>query len=234
MTTVPLARARDRGRYLLRCHPEWWIAVLAAAAWPAIVLTSHPAASPHGGHAHGSVAAPALPLVATALMVVAMMVPLCLPAARYVALTSYRARRHRAQAAFLAGYVAVWLGVAAALHLVVRGVSDATTPAAALGTAFALAAAWQLSPAQRRAVRRCRRTASLASEGWRASADCIRFGMTSAALCSATCWALMAAATAAGHALPATGAIFLVQLHDRVRGGAAAAVGALGVAALVV
>lgn len=208
---------RLRGRSFLRSHPEWWIAALAAAAWAALIAAGAPAG---GAHVHGAHPAPAaastVPIASTAVMVVAMMGPLSLPGARYVSLTTYRSRRHRSQAAFFAGYALTWLLASIALHLAVTAVTNAAGAATAIAVAVGLAAAWQQSRARRRVLKRCRRTAAIAAEGWRGTRDCIGFGVVGAARCATTCWGSMALVVAAGHALPIMVPVFLLQVHERV------------------
>ena len=70
-------------------HPEWWVILIAAAAW-ALILR-------HATHAH-TVPGVGHTIIAAAVMVAAMMLPLTLANVRHVALSSLWRRRHRAAA----------------------------------------------------------------------------------------------------------------------------------------
>ena len=112
-------------------------------------------------------------------MVVAMMVPVTLPAVRYVGLNSMRRRRQRAMALYTAVYVGIWalfgvtaLGIDHLLraHL---GLGDRLL----LALALVAAAGWQLTRAKRRALFACGRTVPLPPLGRRADAGCARFAL---------------------------------------------------------
>jgi hypothetical protein len=104
---------RDKMRWIGWHHPEWWVVMAAAAAWVFMAGMSHPHAShthashtgitPGRGHGQG--------MPGVVAMVIAMMAPLTLANVRHVALSSLWRRRHRAIAAFLVGYLAVWIVV---------------------------------------------------------------------------------------------------------------------------
>jgi predicted metal-binding membrane protein len=215
-----LVRVRDFGRR----HPEWWVVVGSAAAWGAMVVLPHPAA----GHHHGHAPAAGQGALATALMIVAMMLPLTIPSIRHAAHAGPR-RRHRAIAGFVAGYLAVWmpamLAIAAAWGL---AASLAGGTAAAVG-AVAAAALWEVAPARQRQAHRCHREVPLAAEGWRADADCARYGATSGVACVGMCWALMAVCVAFAHSVPVMAVLFGVQLSGRYRPRLAPALAALAV-----
>ena len=135
------------------------------------------------------------------LMVVAMMVPVTLPAVRYVGLNSLRRRRRRAMALYTAVYVGAWalFGVAAlAADQLARaqlGLGDHVL----LALALAAAAGWQLTRAKRRALFACGRTVPLPPLGRRADAGCARFALLHARRCIQSCWAIMLVMVAAGH-----------------------------------
>jgi predicted metal-binding membrane protein len=193
-----------------RRHPEWWVVAGSAAAWGAMIILPHPAAAHHG---HAPAAGQST--LATALMIVAMMLPLAIPSIRHAAGSGWRP--HRGIAAFLAGYLAVWmiamLVIAAAWEL-----AAALTgwTAAAVG-AVAAAALGEVAPLRQRLVGRCHRAPPLAPDGWRADADCSRYGATSGVACVGMCWALMAVCVAFAHSLPVMIALFAVQLSGRYR-----------------
>ncbi len=206
-------------------HPEWWTALIAAAVWVAIVLhaagyLADSAAAEQdlvwgvgrGGHTE------ALALLGgSTAMVTAMMVPLILPTVRHVALSSLWRRRHRAAAVFLTSYLAVWVSVSLIMVVTQNVAASLVGELVTVVIAFAAAAAWQLTPTRRRALRRCRRTAPLAPRGWRADRDCARFGVVMGWNCVVTCWALMALAMTAAHSLPVLLVVFGVQLNERLR-----------------
>ena len=135
------------------------------------------------------------------LMVLAMMVPVTLPAVRHLALNSVRRRRQRAIALYTAVFVGAWVpfGVAALgfdhLVRVHIGLSDR----ASIGLALAVAAGWQLTRAKRRALFACGRTVPLPPFGLRADAGCARFALLHAQRCIQSCWALMLVMVAVGH-----------------------------------
>jgi predicted metal-binding membrane protein len=225
-----MSYAAARLRSLAWRHPEWWVYAVAAGAWAALAVAALPDATAHAGHVHpaGDGATSGLPHAA--LMSLAMMAPLAAPAARYVATTSFRSRRQRALVTFLAGYLATWTVVAAAIAVVVAAVTDAAGAAAAGAIAVGLAGAWQLARPKRSALARCRRAASVAGEGWRATRDCARFGVVHAGRCTVTCGSLMAAAAALGHSLPVMAVVFGLQVHERAARAYRPLVSAVGLA----
>jgi predicted metal-binding membrane protein len=181
-------------------HPEWPVAVLAAAAWLALIAihrggdtAHHHAGMPAGGPG------PLAEMGHWALMTVATMVPAALPAIGFVALNSLAARRGRAMALATAAYVAVWLPFgAAALALRHLAVDRAGIPPAAVFAALiAVAAAWQGTRAKRRAVLACGATVALPPRGARADLACLRFGLRHGRRCVRSCWALMLVMAAA-------------------------------------
>lgn len=194
--------AHARGQQLaltLRWRPEWRIATGAAAAWLA-VLAGVGMHRTHLGMHHAPLG-PIAALPEWSLMVVAMMVPITLPAVRYVGLNSMRSRRQRAMALYTAVYVGVWVlfGIAAlgthhllSVHL---GAGDRVL----LALALAVAACWQLTRAKRRALFACGRTVPLPPTGRRADEGCIRFALLQAWRCVRSCWAIMLVMVVVGH-----------------------------------
>lgn len=182
-------RARRRQLALtLQWRPEWRVGLLAAAAWIALLAGPARQATELGAHDE-----PLAGLAVWALMVVAMMLPVTLPAVRYVALNSMRRRLRRAVALYTAVYVGVWMlfGVTAlglhhllATHL---GISQQVL----LAIAIAAAAGWQLTRAKRRALYACGRTVPLPPLGRRADAGCARFALLHGCRCIRSCWAIM-------------------------------------------
>jgi predicted metal-binding membrane protein len=174
-------------------HPEWWALAIAACAWMAML-------QPHAHHSHGAFAL-------WVLMTLAMMVPMVVLPMRTAAERSLWRRRHRAIAGFLIGYLACWAIVGILIARIELRFGAAI--------AFAIAAAWQLTPQKRRALTACHRTMPLAPRGWRADRDCIRYGLRIGARCVISCWALMLACVLTGHALLATRFVTTILLYER-------------------
>ena len=188
-------------------HPEWWSVVLSAVAWILLIARGSLASpTPDGMHHHGhTMAAMAWPAEAATwmLMVVAMMVPLVLGNIRATAARSLWRRRDRAVASFIIGYITPWLGLGLALVPLATLRAPDSWLHGSRGAAFglAVAAAWQLVPAKRRALWSCHRTAPLAPWGWRADRDCWRYGWMIGRRCVVSCWALMLACVLGGHSM---------------------------------
>lgn len=254
MSTADAALARQRwqdARGFLRHHPEAGAAAVVVMAWAALVV---PAV---GGARMGSdwlglarmtgmgqpgpaalaawsQAADALP--AWVLMTVAMMGPTALAGVRHVGRNSLCWRRRRAMAEFAAAYLLVWaafgfLAMAAAARVPQSG------QVAALGIAAAIAAAWQLTPAKRRALRGCHRSVPLPPRGWRAEAAAARFGLRNGIACLGSCWCMMLVmAVAPAGQLPWTAGLTAIvtaeKLLARPGGVTRAAAVALALAAL--
>ena len=196
-------------------HPEWWALLLSAAAWLLLVGDGH---SSHGwalclasgpGERRGFIdnlqaawrtGGLCMLMLAWATMTLAMMPLLAVPMIRHVAARSFATRRDRAIAGFLAGLLGLWLLVGGLALTALGGLpatllSDPKTAAAA----FLVAAAWQLTPMKRTALRRCHRTMPLAATGWRADRDCLHYGVTHGVDCIASCWAVMLAMAVGPH-----------------------------------
>lgn len=181
--------------------------VLAAAlAWGWMTVMPHPQAGNGGG-------APALAW--TGVMIVAMMLPLTLASIRHVARSSARPRLLRAIGGFLLGYLAIWMVIMTAITGAWSAIASLAGATVAAVLAMAAAVLWEVAPSKRRMERGCRRTVPLASQGWRADADCARYGVVAAAGCAASCWALMAVCVAFAHSLPVMAVLFGVQLTGR-------------------
>jgi len=156
-------------------HPEWSAIALVVAAWAAsgraMQMSSAPATAMDmdgGGGMRSSASALGVGWIAAWLvMATAMMVPSALPTIRHLALTSRWRRRQSIVAIFLSGYLCVWLlfGIAAAglVALVRHSSSFGTAPVAT--AALVAAAAWELTPWKRRALRACRLVAPLPPRG---------------------------------------------------------------------
>ncbi|MGH3870502.1 MAG: DUF2182 domain-containing protein [Pseudonocardiaceae bacterium] len=191
-----------RAGIALAWRPEWPVAVVVALGW-VLLAVGHAASAHHHHGAPGVLAIPVLTGVAIggwALMSVAMMGPVALPAVRHVGLNSIRRRRQWAMAVYVASYLAVWVmfGVLAlALVGILRsaGVSDHQLVVGAL----VVATGWQLTKWKRRAVLACRRTVPLPPTGWRADYGCVRFGFRQAGRCVVSCGPLMLLMAVIGH-----------------------------------
>lgn len=187
-------------------HPEWWVILIAVAAW-ALVLQ-------HATHDH-TVLSVGHSIIATAVMVAAMMLPLALANVRYVAFSSLWRRRHRAMAAFLVGYFCCW----AVALTVIQGALGILTPFLGwpLVASFAMVTAvlWGLSSGMKRRLRRCSLTVPLAPRGWQANTACARYGVITGLSCITTCWALMAAVAAFSHSVLVMAVVFGVQVSNR-------------------
>lgn len=201
-------------------HPEWWVALAAAGAWVWMFAMPHPHAG-HGGHGAD--------VWWTGAMVVAMMLPLTIPHVRHVARSSLWRRRHRGIAGFLAGYVAVWMLAMMAIAAALGAGSRLAGWTVVAGVVTAAAVLWEVAPGRPGLVHRCGRTMPLAPRGWRADADCARFGAVAGASCVAVCWALMAACVVFAHSLPVMAVLFGVQLSGRYRRDPSPALAALAV-----
>jgi predicted metal-binding membrane protein len=188
----------------LRWRPEWWVAVVVALAWAALLagVGSHR----HAAHpAHTASHGPSGMLVALSgwtLMAVAMMVPVTLPAVRHVGLNSIRRRRQWAMALYSTVYIGVWVafGVFALAGERLARQTSGLDRRVLLALVLAVAAGWQLTRAKRRALFRCQRTVPLPPVGLRADAGCARFALLQGWRCVTSCWALMAVMAVAGHA----------------------------------
>lgn len=196
-------------------HPEWWMLPAAAAAWVLLAAQPHPqphAHAGHGGAAHGA----SVDVLGLAAMIVAMMLPLVIADVRNVARVSPWRRRHRAIAAFVAAYLAVWILAMLVIDAAWRLASSRVEAATAAAGVMIVAVMWQITRANRHAGSHPRAT-TRAGHGWRMDAECARAGAITGGRCVGACWALMAACVAFDHSLPVMIGIFLVQLGGRYR-----------------
>ncbi len=157
-----------------------------------------------------------------AAMTAAMMAPSAAPAfATFDDLRVAQAASRGGFAALVAGYLAVWLGFAAAAtaaQLALAGaglISPAGESAAKWLTVFLLAAAgaWQLSAAKRACLRHCRRPLTVFVAHWQEGPT--RLGLRLGLACLGCCWALMALAFVGGtmNLLWMGGAMVLMTLE---------------------
>lgn len=201
-------------------HPEWWMLMAAAAAWVLLAAQPHPQPHAHAGHG-GAAHVASVDAFGLAAMIVAMMLPLVIADVRNVARSSPWRRRHRAIAAFVAAYLAVWmlamLVIDAAWRLASSRVESATAGV------IIVAVMWEIARTNRHAGAHPP-TTRRAARGWRADAGCARAGAITGGRCVGACWALMAACVAFAHSLPVMIGIFLMQLGGRYRQSVRAAV----------
>ncbi len=131
-------------------------------------------------------------LLASCIMVVAMMVPTLSDPIDQLWHRSLARHRWRATSLFMVGYLSVWIIASAMLFLLAQMASSLVSSGPVLFSACCcLAVLWQLSPAKRYALQRCHLRPRLSIFGARALLDPFVFGSTSACWCVATCWAWM-------------------------------------------
>lgn len=173
---------------------------------------------------------PEWPLLAS--MWAAMMVAMMLPGAAPAILIYARVHRHSIgggtppTAAFLAGYLAAWLGfsvIAATLQLVVASpMSMALESRLASGVLLIAAGLYQLSPLKYACLSRCRSPAEFISRHYRPRASgAFRLGLLHGAYCVGCCWLLMALLFVGGvmNLLWITGLTLLVAAEKLLPGG---------------
>ncbi len=180
----------------LRSHPERLASVLSAVSWAWILSHSARAqrftcCQPHPSSSEE--------MSAWMLMVGAMMVPTTFLSLENISLRSYRARRLRAVAAYLLGYVSCWLALGVAV-VAARLLPVAHNPRAA-PLLCAIAACWYVLPRRERWHRMCHRQIVLRPVGWDADWDALRQGAVNGAPCVAMCWPLMVACALTDHNL---------------------------------
>ena len=202
-------------RRLAADHPEWPVMLAAAGAW--LYLASRPHA-PAAGHHHGPAPVGGIDEAGLAAMVVAMMLPLMLSSVREAAFSGPRPRR--AMAAFLAGYLGIWIPVMLLIDIAWKQLFAGGTDAA-VGM-MVVAALWELTPAKQRQGHGC-------DTGSRPAGGLVRFGVMAGVRCVASCWALMVLCVAFAHDVRVMAALFGIQLFSRYHRSAAPALAAVGV-----
>jgi len=224
-----------------------WVLLFSAAAWTLLLLfgpmpLAFPLCLPSSSYLAGRVGAGleaarqtgavVSAMTGWALMVVAMAPPLAMPLIRHVSVRSFAQRRCRAVMEFTVGGIAPWLvaGVAAVPVLISVPMSGLGQSATA-SLAFAVAAAWQLTPAKCLALRRCHRTMPLAPRGIQADRDCLRYGVVYGGYCVASCWAMMLAAMLSAHAWLAMLYVQFIAMEERRPGRPSATATALALLA---
>jgi predicted metal-binding membrane protein len=174
----------------------WWLGpILVAIAWSWMVVEAM------RGHRFACCGSwPGWPEEAAGwlAMVCAMMLPTTLGSQRDVARRSYRVRRTRAVAAYIAGYLLVWASLGIAV-VAVRQLPATHLPLVAPSLCIAHAI-WVLLPVRQRWFTACHRQIPLHPVGGRADVDAAHQGLAHGTPCAAMCWPLMIACTATGHA----------------------------------
>jgi predicted metal-binding membrane protein len=182
-----------RAALALSWHPEWPVVMLVATGW--LMAISLQVSGRHVMHA-------APPLVAWSIMAALMMLPVTLPAVRHVAFNSFRRRRIRAMAIYLAAYLIVWIGFGLlALESVSAGMRAGLDARDLTVATLIVAALWQLTPFRQRAILGCRRAAALSPTGLRADSACASFAVQQALHCMLVCWPAMLLMAIIGHQL---------------------------------
>jgi predicted metal-binding membrane protein len=253
--SVPTALAatrRDVGaewRRLRWNHPEWTLAAVATAAWLLIFVTADAAGGRSvvagAGHRHhGAVIVDdrvphGMSATHTALMVIAMMLPTILPAARLIALTGAWKRRQRGPALFALGYLAVWIGVGVLATVSLSRVALTLHGRWPLAIALVFAAVWELTVWKPRFLRACHRHPPVPPNGWKADRACVQRGMRNAVSCLGACWAIMTPMLVADHVhalwlmVPLTAAILYQKMGTASRVVRPVAVGLVAAAVVV-
>jgi predicted metal-binding membrane protein len=208
---TPLVQPRrDLGaewRRLRWNHPEWVLAAVATVAWVLIFAMAGAVGGRSvvsgAGHHGFAVVDHRIPHVMSAthmiLMVVAMMLPTILTAARLIALTGTWKRRQRGPALFALGYLTVWAGAGVAATVALRHIVPGLHGRWPLAAALVVAAAWELTVWKPRFLRACHRHPPVPPSGWKADRACVQRGMRNAVSCLGACWAIMTPMLVADH-----------------------------------
>jgi hypothetical protein len=177
-------------------HPEWWLLIISIIAWYLLL-------APHlwSGSANmaGSCAAcrqsgaTLQGFTGWSVMVLAMMLPLMIVPARATAFGSLWRRRHWAIAAFIIGYITVWMiaGIPSMPLLAWLRNEQTTEGHWVAGSGFLIAAAWQSTRLKRRLLTACHQNMPLAPDGWAAHRDCLHFGAIQGLNCLGNCGIIM-------------------------------------------
>jgi Predicted metal-binding integral membrane protein (DUF2182) len=237
MRSEGLRQVRIGAQLLEIEYPEFWVILLCAAAWLALLSmrmmhgTYGIVCAMDGGMAGTSIPMRGVSSRAVALlemmrmpalhwliMIPAMMAPTLLSSMRVVAGRSLWSRRHRAMAVVLLGYAAPWIVFGLAVEALIAIAPTGIAPCL-LAVSLLAAAVWQLVPLKQRSLVYCHREPILAPSGLRADWACLRYGLLLAGRCGTSCWALMITCAAAGHALWITVLITAVVWAERFRPG---------------
>jgi predicted metal-binding membrane protein len=153
-----------------------------------------------------------------ALMLLAMMAPMLVPAIYQIRMGSFVRRRARTTALFVLGYGAVWMlagGGLMAVELVARWRAPGSYLPALVVALVALV--WQASPGKQRCLNRCHRHEALPAFGWTADWGALRLGGKHGLWCVASCWATMLVPMLLPHGqFPAMLAVSLLMSAERL------------------
>ncbi len=162
---------------------------------------------------------PTLAVVEWGLMAVAMMLPLVFCEIDYVRARTYRRERRRVTAAFVGGFLAVWIlagSAAIPLTLTARAALQSLSPVLdSPAVPLLLAALWMLSDTRRRALARGHYRPSFAAEGAPAVWGALAFGLRHARYCVTSCLPLMLALQVAGGGLTGMALLAVLILDER-------------------
>lgn len=176
-------------------------------SWPDLLLANPPAALASGW----------------ALMLVAMMAPMLVPAIYSIHYTSFAHTRAQLVALFVAGYGVAWMLVGA-IFMVVMFVMRIWLPQSWWPAAIIALAAlvWQASPGKQICLNRCHSHRPLAAFGFAARRDALRMGLEHGFWCVGSCWAMMLfpMLLPSGHDL-AMAAVTIVMFCERLDRGSA-------------
>jgi predicted metal-binding membrane protein len=153
-------------------------------------------------------------LLAWTLMLLAMMLPTTVPAVRYVAFASRRARRQRSVVAFSLGYLAAWLPLGVLVSLLLAMLPPLGPVPVAIG--IALAGAWELTPVKLVALRRCHRTSPVRFDGLAADRSAASFGWKHGRTCVLIGGPAMIVLTALGHPAIATVIVAVIMFGQKI------------------
>ena len=209
-------------------HPELSVLTVSVAAWSAVTVlhlmmpvhggaqhcsaVPHAAAHHHGVSGLGAVAdrcaamGPDMPEFPASLgmwvvMAAAMMLPTTLPTVRSISMNGRWNRRHRSQALFVLGYLAVWSVFGAAALAVVWSVGVKTVGVPVVSGLLAGGAAWELTRRKRFFLRACHRVRALPAAGRRADRACVDEGLRNGLRCVGACGPMMLPMALTPHAL---------------------------------
>jgi len=233
MTKVTPRQVRAGAQLLAIQYPEYWVAALSCIAWIALLGLSVQSRSVGAVcPAHGEIAAAQMASSVNGgveqfsgvgwlschwlLMLGAMMLPPVLDALKGAARRSLWFRRQRTIALVLLGYLTPWVVCGMLIEIFWRSAS-ATVANSLLTYTLVIAAVWQMTPVKKWGLSGCHAEALLVPSGWRADCSCLRFGSMLAARCCVSCWLLMLACAASGHALWVTLLITCVMWTERFR-----------------
>ncbi len=184
-------------------------------AWVALLWTLRGGSGPHQGH-HGLTTGDAA--VNWFLMLAAMMTPVLIHPIQYVRGSGLARWRTRSTVLFVAGYTAVWMLAGVGMLSLSNALRNSEIPPyVRLAAIFAMAVAWQCSPAKQLCLNRCHALRELPAFGKAAVTSVLVFGAAQGVWCAASCWAwmLLPLLLTGGH-LPAMAAAAILIFCERL------------------